>query len=98
MTGERSRSISSACRKSPTPRPPPTRRRPISSATQMLMERHLLSQRNSSSAGPQAETARRQLDVARNTAEQQYQSLLAARARLALARKALADTVGPGAV
>ena len=41
----------------------------------------------------QAEAARRQYDIARNNAEQQYQSLLASQARLALARKALTDTV-----
>ena len=40
----------------------------------------------------QAEAARRQYDIARNNAEQQYQSLLAAQARLTLARKALTDT------
>jgi RND family efflux transporter MFP subunit len=60
--------------------------------TQMLMDRRLLSTAEFEQRRTQAETARRQLDVARNSAEQQYQSLLAARARLALARKALADT------
>ena len=60
--------------------------------TQMLMDRHLLSTAEFEQRRTQAETASRQLDVARNSAEQQYQSLLAARARVALARKALADT------
>src|SRR4029077_2518840 len=41
----------------------------------------------------QAETARRQYDIARNNAEQKYQSLLAAQARLTLARKEVSDTV-----
>jgi RND family efflux transporter MFP subunit len=60
--------------------------------TQMLMDRHLLSTAEFEQRRTQTETASRQLDVARNSAQQQYQSLLAARARLALARKALADT------
>jgi RND family efflux transporter MFP subunit len=60
--------------------------------TQMLMDRHLLSTAEFEQRRTQAETASRQLDVARNSAQQQYQSLLAARARLSLARKALADT------
>ena len=60
--------------------------------TQMLMERRLISPSEFEQRRTQTETARRQLEVARNAAEQQYQSLLAARARLALARKALADT------
>jgi RND family efflux transporter MFP subunit len=41
----------------------------------------------------QAEAARRQLDVAKNAAAQQFQSLQAARARVALAQKAVNDTV-----
>ena len=41
----------------------------------------------------QLESARQQYDVAKNTAAQQYQALQAARARVTLARKALADTV-----
>jgi RND family efflux transporter MFP subunit len=60
--------------------------------TQMLMERRLISPSEFEQRRTQTETARRQLEVARSAAEQQYQSLLAARARLALARKALADT------
>jgi RND family efflux transporter MFP subunit len=41
----------------------------------------------------QKAAAERQYDVARNSAAQQYQSLIAARARAAMAQKALADTV-----
>ena len=41
----------------------------------------------------QLEAAERQYDVAANGAEQQYQSLMAARARMNLAQKAVADTV-----
>jgi RND family efflux transporter MFP subunit len=41
----------------------------------------------------QLESAERQYDVAVNGAEQQYQSLMAARARVTVAQKALADTV-----
>ena len=39
------------------------------------------------------EAARQQYEAAKNGAAQQYQSLQAARARVSLARKALADTV-----
>jgi RND family efflux transporter MFP subunit len=60
--------------------------------TQVLMAGRLISAAEFEQRRTQTETARRQLEVARNAAEQQYQSLLAARARLALARKALADT------
>lgn len=59
----------------------------------MLSEKKLLSQADFDRSRTQADAARRQYDIARNSAEQQYQALLAARARLALARKALADTV-----
>ena len=59
----------------------------------MLNERQLLSAADFDRSRTQAEAARRQYDIARNNAEQQYQSLLAAQARLALARKALTDTI-----
>jgi RND family efflux transporter MFP subunit len=59
----------------------------------MLHEKKLLSQAEFDRSRTQAEAARRQYDIARNTAQQQYQSLLAARARLTVARKALVDTV-----
>lgn len=59
----------------------------------MLVEKKLLPQAEFDRSRAQAEVARRQYDIARNGAEQQYQSLLAARARMAMARKALADTI-----
>jgi RND family efflux transporter MFP subunit len=59
----------------------------------MLFDKKLLSQAEFDQRSAQAEVARRQFDIARNGAVQQYQSLLAARARVSLARKALADTV-----
>jgi RND family efflux transporter MFP subunit len=61
--------------------------------TKMLFERQLLSRSEFDQKQAQVESARRQYDVARNGAEQQYQALMGARARLALARKAVADTV-----
>lgn len=60
---------------------------------EMLMQRQIVSRAEFDQRKTQAESARRQYEVARNGAEQQYQALLAARARVALARKALADTV-----
>ncbi len=59
---------------------------------QMLFDRKLLSQSDYDRSRTQAEATRRQYESARNTAEQQYQSLMAARARLSLAKKALDDT------
>ena len=59
----------------------------------MLFEKKLLSQAEYDQRSAQAEVTRRQYDIARNSAIQQYQALLAARARVSLARKALADTV-----
>jgi membrane fusion protein, multidrug efflux system len=59
----------------------------------MLFEKKLLSQADFDKSSAQLEVSRRQFDIARNSATQQYQSLLAARARVSLARKALADTV-----
>ena len=59
----------------------------------MLNEQKLLSAADFDRSRAQAEAARRQYEIARNNAEQQYQSLLAAQARLTLARKALTDTV-----
>ena len=59
----------------------------------MLNDRKLLSAADFDRSRSQADAARRQYDIARNNAAQQYQSLLAARARMTLARKALADTV-----
>jgi len=59
----------------------------------MLFEKKLLSQAEFDKSSAQAEVARRQYDIARNSSMQQYQALLAARARVNLAKKALADTV-----
>jgi RND family efflux transporter MFP subunit len=59
---------------------------------QMLFDRKLLSQSDYDRSRTQAEASRRQYETARNTAEQQYQSLMAARARVSLAKKALDDT------
>jgi membrane fusion protein (multidrug efflux system) len=59
----------------------------------MLFDKKLLSQADYDKSSAQLEVSRRQFDIARNAAAQQYQSLLAARARVSLARKALADTV-----
>jgi RND family efflux transporter MFP subunit len=59
----------------------------------MLFDKKLLSQAEFDQRTAQAEVSRRQFDIARNGAVQQYQSLLAAQARVSLARKALADTV-----
>lgn len=59
----------------------------------MLYDKKLLSQADYDKSSAQLEVSRRQYDIARNSAAQQYQSLLAARARVSLARKALADTV-----
>jgi RND family efflux transporter MFP subunit len=58
----------------------------------MLHEKKLLSQAEFDSKKAQADSLDRQYDVAKNTASQQYQSLLAARARVTVAQKALADT------
>jgi multidrug resistance efflux pump len=58
----------------------------------MLSEKKLLSAADFDRSRTQAEAARRQYDIARNNAEQQYQALLRAQARVTLARKALTDT------
>lgn len=57
-----------------------------------LHGQQLLSQAEFDQRSAQAEATERQYDVARNSATQQYQALLAARARVTLAQKALADT------
>jgi membrane fusion protein (multidrug efflux system) len=59
---------------------------------QRLHQQQLLSQSEFDQKKAQTESAERQYDVARNGALQQYQSLLAARARVSVAQKALADT------
>jgi RND family efflux transporter MFP subunit len=58
-----------------------------------LSEQRLLSASEFDQRAAQAEAAARQYDTARNGALQQYQSLVAARARATLARKAVADAV-----
>ena len=60
---------------------------------QSLLDQHVVSQSEFDQRKTQLEAARQQYEVAKNTASQQFQSLLAARARVSLARKALADTV-----
>jgi RND family efflux transporter MFP subunit len=61
--------------------------------TRMLFDRKLLSQAEFDQRSAQFEVAQRQYDIARNAAVQQYQALQAARARVSLAQKAVADTV-----
>ena len=58
-----------------------------------LQRRQLISQSEFDQRAAQKTASERQYDVARNSAAQQYQSLIAARARAAMAQKALADTV-----
>jgi multidrug efflux pump subunit AcrA (membrane-fusion protein) len=60
---------------------------------QSLLQQRVVSQSEFDQRKTQLEATRQQYDAARNAAAQQYQSLLAARARVTLARKALADTV-----
>lgn len=59
----------------------------------MLHDRQLMSQAEFDQKSAQMDSAERQFDVAKNSAEQQYQALLGARARVTMAQKALADTV-----
>lgn len=58
-----------------------------------LSDQQLLSAADFDQRAAQAEAAARQYDTARNSALQQYQSLVAARARTSLARRAVADAV-----
>ena len=58
-----------------------------------LQGRQLLSKADFDQRAAQKAAAERQYDTARNAAAQQYQSLIAARARTVVAQKALADTV-----
>ncbi len=60
---------------------------------QMLHEGKLLSQAEFDQRRAQMDAAERQYDVAKNSAAQQYQALMGARARVTVAHKALADTV-----
>jgi RND family efflux transporter MFP subunit len=58
-----------------------------------LQRRQLLARADFDQRAAQTAAAERQYDTARNSAAQQYQSLIAARARTVVAQKALADTV-----
>jgi membrane fusion protein (multidrug efflux system) len=58
-----------------------------------LLDQKVVSQSEFEQRRTQVEAARQQYEAARNGAAQQYQALQAARARVSLARKALADTV-----
>jgi membrane fusion protein (multidrug efflux system) len=58
-----------------------------------LLDQKVVSQSEYDQKRAQMEAARQLYEVAKNGAAQQYQSLQAARARVVLARKALADTV-----
>lgn len=57
-----------------------------------LLDQRVVSQSEFEQRRAQLESARQQLEAARNAASQQFQALEAARARVALARKALEDT------
>jgi membrane fusion protein (multidrug efflux system) len=58
-----------------------------------LLDQRVVSQSEYDQRRTQMEATRQQYEAAKNGAAQQYQSLQAARARIALARKAVADTV-----
>src|SRR5476649_1829425 len=58
-----------------------------------LLDQRVVSQSEYDQRRTQAEAARQQVEAAKNGASQQYQMLLAARARVAIAHKAFADTV-----
>src|SRR5712691_10935219 len=58
-----------------------------------LLDQRVVSQSEYDQRRTQAEAARQQYEAAKNGAAQQYQMLQAARARVALARKAFTDTV-----
>lgn len=57
-----------------------------------LLEQKVVSQSEFDQRRTQVEAARQQYQMAQNSAEQSYRSLQAARARVALARKAMSDT------
>ena len=59
---------------------------------QSLLEQRVVSQSEFDQRRTQVEAARRQYEAAKNGAAQQYQALQAARARVTLAHKAVADT------
>jgi RND family efflux transporter MFP subunit len=57
-----------------------------------LLDQKVVSQAEFDERRTQVEATRQQYEIARNAAEQQFQALQGARARVTLARKALADT------
>ena len=57
-----------------------------------LLDQKVVSQSEYDQRRTQVEAARQQYQMAQNAAQQSYRSLEAARARVALARKAVADT------
>ena len=63
------------------------------SRIEKLLAQRVVSQSEYDQRKTQVEAARQQLESAKNGAEQQYQALQAARARVTLARKAASDTV-----
>ena len=63
-----------------------------------LLDQKVVSQSEFDQRRTQVEAARQQYQAAQNSAQQSYRSLQAARARVSLARKAVADTGGPRAV
>ena len=65
---------------------------------QSLLDQKVVSQSEYDQRRTQVEAARQQYQVALNSAQQSYRSLEAARARIIVARKAVADTERPGAV
>lgn len=58
-----------------------------------LLDQHVVSQSEFDQRKTQLEATRQQYEAAKNGAAQQFQSLQAARARVSLAHKALADTI-----
>jgi multidrug efflux pump subunit AcrA (membrane-fusion protein) len=60
---------------------------------QSLLDQRVVSQSEFDQRRTQMEAMRQQVEVAKNTAAQQYQALQGARARITLAQKTLADTV-----
>ena len=82
-----------ACPKCGRRKPPTSWRESEFARIKSLLEQRVVSQSEFDQRRTQMEATRQQYEAAKNGAAQQYQSLQAARARVALARKALADTV-----
>ena len=66
---------------------------PAQPPVRSLLDQRVVSQSEFDQRRTQFESARQQYEAARNGASQQFQALQAARARVALARKSVADTV-----